>query len=484
MDESGVEILRGYECNGLYVTDKNEYTSKKGSSIFVAQFKPVSLYDHIHQVTGHSGKKAIKWHRENSLNAKYTDRDESKDRGICKGCVYGALSPTNTDQYREHREMPLIPGQCFSLDAYTHTSMSTRGRKYCDLYTDLGTRRIYPVFTKNRSAQELCQQSRLLFLQHPDWTTNSSREQVRFIRLDSESNYRSEEFLAFTSSIGYNLERTPVRDKHANGVAERTVGLISAKTNVAMMAPNPHAPQSYWDFAMAYACDTHSFNYSSVIGTSPYMKITGQPVDIKYLQPFWSSCYVFIPREERNKIGSPRAYKAQFVGYANRSILFPNCIVIPVTRTGHYLKFKDSKNVIFDSTINFDVYTNNEEPYDREFENTDHYVPFMQSSEAPAVLQGPNVKPDIPNKNETYVPITPSRTIITPKEIIDTPCNEEVSFEENINEYHPPYEESDGNPVYWYKYHVKNTEYPLVMCEIHHFKKIKIGHDPRVPQNY
>ena len=62
MDESGFEILRGHECNGLYVTDKNEYTSKKGSSIFVAQFKPVSLYDRIHQVTGHSGKKAIKWH--------------------------------------------------------------------------------------------------------------------------------------------------------------------------------------------------------------------------------------------------------------------------------------------------------------------------------------------------------------------------------------------------------------------------------------
>ena len=95
------------------------------------------------------------------------------------------------------------------------------------------------------------------------------------------------------------------------------------------------------------------------------MKITGQPVDIKYLQPFWSSCYVFIPREERNKIGSPRAYKAHFIGYANTSLLFPNYIVIPVTQTGHYLKCKDSKNVIFDPTINFDVYTDNEEPYDK-----------------------------------------------------------------------------------------------------------------------
>jgi hypothetical protein len=136
------------------------------------------------------------------------------------------------------------------------------------LYTDLATRRVYPVFTKDRSAQELCQQSRMLFLQHPDWTTNASTEQKRFIRLDSESNYRSEEFLAFTSSIGYNLERTPVRDKHANGIAERTVGLISAKTNVAMMSPTPRVPQSYWDFAMAYACDTQCYRLRYIVDCS------------------------------------------------------------------------------------------------------------------------------------------------------------------------------------------------------------------------
>ena len=337
----------------------------------------------------------MQWHRENSLNAKYSDSDENKRRGICQGCVYGSLAPTNTDQYRQHREIPLIPGQCFSLDAYTHTKVSSRGRLYCDLFTDLATRCVYPVFTKDRSAQELCQQARMLFLQNPDWHTNASREQVRFIRLDSESNYRSVEFLAFTSSIGYNLERTPVRDKHAGGVAERTVGLISAKTNVAMMSPTPRAPQFTWDYAMLYTCVTLSFNYSSKIGTSPYMKITGQPVNIKYLQPFWSSCYVFIPREERNKVGSPRAYKAHFVGYANTKLLFPNYVVIPVTDTGHYLKHKDSKNVIFDPTINFSVYTEDEEPFDREFDNTDHYVPFLQRTNAPIILQGPNATPNI-----------------------------------------------------------------------------------------
>ena len=59
----------------------------------------------------------------------------------------------------------------------------------------------------------------------------------------------------------------------------------------------------------------------------------------------------------------------------------------------------------------------------RTTENTDHYVSFMNRSKAPSVLQGPDATPNIPNVNETYVPITPSRTIITPKEIIDTQCN-------------------------------------------------------------
>ena len=125
---------------------------------------------------------------------------------------------------------------------------------------------------------------------NPQWGYVDDDDLRRYIRLDPEKNYRSYEFLAFASSQGYSLERTPSRDKHAGGVAERAVGVIVAKTNVAMLSPDNQVPQSYWDLAMSYACDTASFNFSKVIGTSPYMKITGKPINIKYLQPFWSSC--------------------------------------------------------------------------------------------------------------------------------------------------------------------------------------------------
>ena len=68
----------------------------------------------------------MKWHRENSLNGQYTDTDVSRHRGVCQGCVYGALHPTPTDPYRDHRPIPLIPGQCFALDAYTHHTKPLR----------------------------------------------------------------------------------------------------------------------------------------------------------------------------------------------------------------------------------------------------------------------------------------------------------------------------------------------------------------------
>ena len=333
MNNNGKEILCGFMSDGIYTTQESSAINKPCTvSIYLANFKPASLYDHVHMVTGHPGAKGMLWHSKNSLNAKYTLPDASRQRVTCKGCVYGGLAQTGTDHNRTHRDLPQKPGQCFTLDAYTHTSYSSRGHKYCDIYTDIATRRCYPVFTKDRSAQELCEKSIILFQQHPEWSYLHDTDTRRFIRLDAESSYRSMEFLAFASSLGYKLERTPVRDKHAGGIAERSVGVIVSKTNVAMLSANTPVPKTFWDFAMSYACDTHSYNFSSVIGTSPYTKITGQPVNIKYLQPFWASCYVFIPLSKRVKLGDPRAYEAHFVGYLNTTRCFPNYFVIPVCR--------------------------------------------------------------------------------------------------------------------------------------------------------
>ena len=104
---------------------------------------------------------------------------------------------------------------------------------------------------------------------HPEWAINIDITQRRFFRVDAESNYRSAEFTKFLADRFYTIEKTPSRDKHAGGVAERTVGLLAEKTNIAMISSTPRVPDKYWELAMSYAAITIGFNYSTAIGTSP-----------------------------------------------------------------------------------------------------------------------------------------------------------------------------------------------------------------------
>ena len=133
-------------------------------------------YAHIHRVCGHMSKQFILWHRSHSKNAQFSDTDVAKVKPICKACAYRELRQTATDQHRVHRPMPTLPGQCFSIDAFTCKHVSIRGYKYCDLMRDNASQMIYCNFTKNRTLFDpsltpgsLIQVVTLMI--HPSWTS-------------------------------------------------------------------------------------------------------------------------------------------------------------------------------------------------------------------------------------------------------------------------------------------------------------------------
>jgi hypothetical protein len=142
---------------------------------------------------------------------------------------------------RIHRIPSKVAGTQFCLDAYSHGNKSYRGFKYYDMFTDLNTGRVYPVFTKDRGAEELCHRSAILFDSHPEWRSTGS-DGDRFMRVDPELSYRSTLFMQHASKYGYRIEPTPTRDKHANGVAERTIAAIASKTTLAMLDPSHVGP--------------------------------------------------------------------------------------------------------------------------------------------------------------------------------------------------------------------------------------------------
>jgi hypothetical protein len=127
---------------------------------------------------------------------------------------------------------------------------------------------IHPVFTRNRTAEELVRAVSGFFNKHLELLRVGSLN--RFIRCDPEPSYRSTEFVACLSSFEYAVEGTPPRDKHAGGIAERSIGLIISKVNVSLFSAKPKkAPGAVWDLAIQYACTTHAFKYCAALGDSP-----------------------------------------------------------------------------------------------------------------------------------------------------------------------------------------------------------------------
>ena len=234
----------------------------------------------------------IKWHRENSKNAKFSDADAKKVRPLCKACVYGEDRQTSTDRHRIHRPLPTLEGQCFAVDAFASGHTSHRGFKYCDVMRDGASQMIFCNFTKSRGAEELVNAFTRLWNLNPNWKVFDHRQtdhlNPRFVRMDSESSYKSAEIRTFFSDLGYKIEHTPPTDKHAGGIAERTVGLLTGKTNTAMM--ENMAPKSMWCWAMFKASQDLNFNYNEKIKTSPYHFVTGQHIDMKYLHSFFAEC--------------------------------------------------------------------------------------------------------------------------------------------------------------------------------------------------
>ena len=107
-----------------------------------------------------------------------------------------------------------------------------------------------------------------------------------------EAGYQSAEFAEYCHSLSYRIETSPTRDKHARGIADRSVGNIVTKANIAMLGNiNNPCPQQFWPDAIEYACHSDGFGSKNKIGTSPYVYINQRHVHLKYLHLFWTPVY-------------------------------------------------------------------------------------------------------------------------------------------------------------------------------------------------
>lgn len=72
------------------------------------------------------------------------------------------------------------------------------------------------------TSDELCERIGVFFDMHPAWLLTASADTPRYVRVDPENNYKSEQFLRLMAQYKYYIEHSPTRDKHAQGQAERS----------------------------------------------------------------------------------------------------------------------------------------------------------------------------------------------------------------------------------------------------------------------
>ena len=140
----------------------------------------------------------------------------------------------------------------------------------------------------------------LLIHSHSEWKPNGSAVD-RKIKVDMEAGYQSAEFAEYCHSLSYRIETSPTRDKHAHGIAERSVGNIVTKPTLLCSATSTtrahqQHQQQFWPDAIDYACHSDGFGFKNKIDTSPYFYMNQRHVHLKYLHPFWTPVYFTIPR--------------------------------------------------------------------------------------------------------------------------------------------------------------------------------------------
>lgn len=231
------------------------------------------------------------------------------------------------------------------------------------------------------------------------------------------------------------METVPPRDKRANEMAERAVGIMEEFTNVAMLAPFPPVSQLFWDHAMIYSAHTKNFNFNKTIYTSPYKFETSNDIDIKKLHGFFDKCWILIDP-------AARAEKGCFLGYYMTTVQFHFYLYVKVTANARFSNGGMSKDLLLDSNLIMNSpRAINEEPFDREFADPASYVPAAMRQTAPIPLRTPQeltariTPPPIVNSNSVLRSKSLHHESLKSKEKDNTPKEDsQVQFANDVSD--------------------------------------------------
>ena len=139
----------------LEVCSNDDDTQDPRDIAFLADTAALNKYERAHNRLPHPSYRTLHHMKQSANWSNFGDWTKQEQRScshsICKGCAQGKqhMAPVS----RKPRLTPLAtaPGELFFMDLFYSNVASDRGRKWCLLFVDAHSRRLWPKFLTNKS---------------------------------------------------------------------------------------------------------------------------------------------------------------------------------------------------------------------------------------------------------------------------------------------------------------------------------------------
>ena len=277
---------------------------EKSKSVVLKDSQDKTREDLWHCRFGHLGTDNLSKlsHKEMVSNFDY---DHKKKVGFCEFCTMGKQTRfpfSHSDNQSVNDVLGLIHS-----DVCGPLPNSLGNNKYFVTFIDHYTRHCwaYPIQSKDKVFS--------VFKEFKAMIEKETGKQIKTLRSDNGGEYKSNEFMEYTTECGIRHEFTIPKTPEQNGVAERLNRVLIEK--VRSMLVQSRLPQRFWAEALNTAVHVHNLSPSRVLSDkTPRELFTGRKPNVSYLKSFGCTAFAHIPKDERKKL-DPKSKKCIFMGY-------------------------------------------------------------------------------------------------------------------------------------------------------------------------
>lgn len=252
----------------------------------------------LHRILGHQ-----------SLDKMRMMGHKVSDYGVCEPCIMA-----KSKRQRSTTPAQQSKGTCLNDLIHIDTAGPITpagmfgGALYFALFTD--------DFTRTRTGTAVVKRDEVP-AKFKDFNTRETLNgnPVRRCRTDNAGEFVSKKFTGYCNSVGIKMENSSDRTPEQNGVAERSIGILSAMMRACLFTAG--APPGLWPQVMEYGLDVLDITPTSALnGLTPFEARTGQKPAISHLHVWGCTCHV-LTKEKRKKLDSLTTPHI-FLGYVTK----------------------------------------------------------------------------------------------------------------------------------------------------------------------